>query len=495
MSQNKNNTSQTIWTAIGSFTSFATTILTVAILSRYLNKYEYGTYKQIVYIYTTLLVVFSAGLPHVFSYFLPKNDIKYGRNIVIKITKILSLSGIVLSVILFLCSGLIANLLNNQALSIGLKYFSPVPSLLLPTLGIEGIFSTYRKTKYIALFNIITRLFMLLCIVFPVIFFQQSYKIAILGWLVSSIFSLIIAIHFKKIPYRGIINVKIKLSYREILKYSIPIATASVWGIAIKASDQFYISRFFGPEIFAEFSNGFIELPIVTMVTASTATVLMPLFTKMIKNNVPTNKISMLWSNAILKCAYIIYPMLIYFIFYAKSIIIVLYSDVYLSSAIYFQIAMAANFFNIVIFAPLIFAMGETKFYSNIHLMFALLIWVLGYTSIIIFNSPIIIAVISVFISIIKVIVFVNFILNKLNVDLLDLFHLKEFFLIIVHSLAVIFFVNFLLTTLAVNSDSLYSLSFSFVIFISLIVFTGSFLNLKYLNFLKQLLSQFQKKY
>jgi len=189
---------------IASFNSFALAIVSAAILSRYLDKTAYGTYRQIIYVYNTLLIIFTAGLPSVFHYFLPRFNRNQGKEIVFNISKVLFYAGVLFSVFLFASSGLIANVLKNPELARGLKYFSPVPLLLLPTLGIEGIFTTYRKTVYIAVYSTLTRVLMLVFIVLPVIIFSQNYIYAIYGWIVSSLLILILAYFFKGIPFRGL---------------------------------------------------------------------------------------------------------------------------------------------------------------------------------------------------------------------------------------------------------------------------------------------------
>ena len=67
-----NNTKQAAWVGIGSLCSFGFTIVSSMILSRYFDKAEYGTYKQVMYVYNTLLTIFTLGLPKAFSYFLPR---------------------------------------------------------------------------------------------------------------------------------------------------------------------------------------------------------------------------------------------------------------------------------------------------------------------------------------------------------------------------------------------------------------------------------------
>lgn len=71
ISINKNgdsNTLQAFWIAIGSLFAFGFGIVSSMILSRYFPKEDYGTYKQVIYVYTTLLTVFTLGLPKAFSY-------------------------------------------------------------------------------------------------------------------------------------------------------------------------------------------------------------------------------------------------------------------------------------------------------------------------------------------------------------------------------------------------------------------------------------------
>ena len=87
------NSVQSFWLALSTFSSIAFSILSVAILSRFLSKSDYGTYRQIVYVYSILVVIFSAGLPSVYSFFLPKFTLEQGREIVSKISKILFVGG------------------------------------------------------------------------------------------------------------------------------------------------------------------------------------------------------------------------------------------------------------------------------------------------------------------------------------------------------------------------------------------------------------------
>jgi O-antigen/teichoic acid export membrane protein len=354
--------------------------------------------------------------------------------------------------------------------------------LLLPTLGIEGIFSTYKKTIYIAIYNTLSRVLMLLFIVLPVVLLKGTYLYAIYGWLVVSLISLLLAYYFIGIPFDGIKAEKSYLSYQEVFAYSLPLVAASLAGTAIRAADQFYISRYFGTEVFAEFSNGFIELPFVAMVTSAASTVLMPMFSRIIHDKSDINILISLWKNALLKSAVIIYPLVVFFIFNAENVVVLLYSKTYIMSSIYFQIAMAANFFNIIVFAPLVMAMGKTKFYAQVHLLLALCAWFIGYVIVILFNSPYAIAIFSVVLRIITIMIFLKFAAKLIEVNLFNLFPVGKLSIVLLHSSLVLTIVNVCIDQLLPLLEIIPKLSLQFVGFVILLLITASWFKLDYIT-------------
>ena len=58
--KDKSNRAQVFWLGLGRLSSLALAFISAAILSRFLSKEEYGTYKQIMYLYTSLSLIFAA---------------------------------------------------------------------------------------------------------------------------------------------------------------------------------------------------------------------------------------------------------------------------------------------------------------------------------------------------------------------------------------------------------------------------------------------------
>lgn len=397
------NSRQAMWVGIGSFFSFLVGIISPIILSRVFTKGDYGTYKQVMFVYNSLIMVFTLGLPKAYSYFLPKYDKSFSKDIINKITHLFILMGLVFSLFLFTCSGIIAKALNNNDLSFALKIFSPTPFFLLQTFGLEGIYASFQKTAYFTIYTISTRIFTVIITVLPVFLFHGNYIHAIIGFDLASLVTFILALFMKSLPVREETHKPSNLSYRKILSFSLPLLYAAVWGLAINSTTQFFISRYYGNTAFADFSNGFMEIPFASMVVSAIAAVLLPRLSEL-ENGDSTQKedIVALWRSALIKSAKIIFPILVFSIVFARLIMVCLYGNTYATSSIYFQIKNTSSLFYIVPFAPIMLAIGKTKTFANIHMVTAFLIVILEFICIQVTASPIVLAVVSELCNVLK---------------------------------------------------------------------------------------------
>jgi O-antigen/teichoic acid export membrane protein len=460
------------------------------ILSRYFLKEDYGTYKQVLYVYHTLLTVFTLGLPKAFSFYLPRVPLNEAKSLIRKLTNLFFLLGAVFSLLLFVFAPQIALFLKNPDLELALKIFSPVPLLMLPTMGLEGILSTFRKTQFLTIYTISTRILMLLCVALPVILFHSGYIQAIIGFVAASFLSFVLALYFKYLPVKNAGNEKCGMKYKEIFKFSLPLLYASLWGILISSTDQFFISRYFGIEVFAEFSNGSMELPFVGMVVGACATVLTPVFSRLSHEKLdPKKEIFPLWINVFEKTAKIIYPLVLYCWFFADILMVVLYGNQYENSSVYFRIKSLVNFFTLIVYVPLILAIGKTKFYANVHMYGAIILISLEYFSILIFKSSYLITGISVVCQLGRIFILLLLISKFFEIKLYELFPIKLLLKIVLPSILILFALHYLL----VDCFSINKLLILFISFIGYILFfyiSSHFLRIDYWAIVKPILNR-----
>ena len=490
-SNSQSNTAQAFWVGIGSLSTFAFTLISTAILSRYLDKSDYGTYKQVMYVYNTLLFVFTLGLPKAYSYFLPRYPKEEGLSIVKKINGIFLIMGLVFGMLLYWGSPIIAHVLNNEQLVTPLKFFALTPAFLLPTMGLDGIMAVYKKTIINAVYLILTRIIMLLFVCLPVVLYKNDCNYAIIGFTISSFICLIFSFFFEKLPFKGCSTKKSDLKYRDVFNFALPLLIASFGGVAIKAADQFFVSRYFGAEVFADFSNGSLELPFVGMVLSAGAAVLLPLFSKYVVDG-PSNKgnILVLWSRSLDKAALILYPLVVYCFVFASLIMTFLYGDQYATSAVYFRIMFVVNIFTVAQYYPIIIALGATKYYARVHVYMFILVWTLDFLSIIICPSPYMISIISVLCHLLKIFLMAEFIAKSLGVNILNLFPIKYLSRNLLVCIISAFIVYKISKFIPCNGSKFILLIVSFSIYSLLVLLGGLLLKINYLNVIKPLIKR-----
>lgn len=494
--KNSSNTVQAFWVAIGSFSAFAVSIVSTMILSRYFDKTDYGTYRQVLYVYQTLLVVFTVGLPKAYAYFLPRVEIKYAKSLINKVTNIFYILGVIFSVLLFVFSPIIADVLKNPDLEVALRIFSPVPLFLLPTMGIEGVFASFQKNKYMAVYNLLTKSLILLCASLPVICFSGTYKDALIGFTIASFISFLVANYLKHWCVKTSANETTTVTYKEILKFSMPLFYASIWGVVAISADKFFISRYFGAEVFADFSNGSLQLPFVGMIIGACSTVLMPLFSKKtFESNNPQRDILPIWTNVLEKTIKLTYPMVLFFIFFADQVMDLLYGSKYIDSGIYFAIMLFANFFTIIAYFPTMVAIGASKYYSRYQAYGAVFTVILCYLSIVTIDSPYVITVVSVLRTVFIAYLMLRYIAKYFSIKFTELLPLKLASKIAVPSFFILFGIRFLGECLyPANSSLLLKLLLYIFVYGVLYLMWCRIAHIDYLSIIKPLLSKVIKK-
>ncbi len=486
-----NNTKQAAWVAIGSLCSFGFTIVSSMILSRYFNKTDYGTYKQVMYVYGTLLTVFTLGLPKAFSYFLPRVELPQSKNLITKITRLFILLGGIFSLLLFVFAPQISNILKNNNLNKALRIFSVVPVLMLPTMGLDGILATFKQTKFIALYNILTNLFKLLCVALPVMVWNLSYVEALWGFVGASFITFLLALYLKYLPVRKQKNEKCTITYREIFKFSLPLLTASLWGIIISSSDQFFVSRYFGSEVFADFSNGSMELPFIGMITGACATVLSPIFSRLSHEKVdPKKEIYPLWINVFKKTALIVYPIVIFCMFFADIVMVALYGKKYEISDTYFRIKLISNFFTLIAYGPLIINIGKVKYYSNVHMITAILVVGLEFISVKTIKSPYAISCISMLCHIGKIFAMLFMVSRFFEMKIYQLFPIKLILQILVPSTIILVIERLIVVNMLLYNNMFIILIIVFSIYAILFFLYSLCVKINYLGIISPLIQK-----
>lgn len=490
VSTKTSNFSQVVWLVVGQLSAYVSVFLSAAILSRYLTKQDYGTYRQILFVYTTLMSVFAIGLPKVFSYYIPRLQEGQQKTLVNGMNRLFLLLGGGLSLALFFGSSVISNLLNNPELEEGIKIFSIFPLFTFPALGVEGIYTALRKTKEFALYHFLSRMLMLLFTVLPVMLFEANYKIALIGWGVSSFLIFIYAMYMKNKPYLKVKKEVFQDMYKHIFNYSLPLAGAFIAGFFIVSADQFYISHFFGTEAFAEYSNGNISIPVTIVIAMSIKQVLLPLFSKA-QSEGRINEALKSYGNAVKGSVVVVFPILVFAIIFAEEIMIILYGHKYVNSQTYMRYYLIRDFFEIIPYFSVLLALGKTKLYMYMHIVGALYVWGLNYILISMgFGATVVVAVATSF-HVLNRIFGVIYIYQVQKINLLSNDLIRRILLVLLHSSICAIITYVLIDLFHIKSMlEIYALTIGFLMFYIMLIFSGFLLKINYLESLQLLLNK-----
>lgn len=474
------NFNQALWLSIGQLGTIAITFISAAILSRYLDKEDYGTYKQILYIYSTLMAIFTVGLPSVFSYFIPRLNTNQQKTLIDSLNKVFLGLGALFSLTVFLLSDTIANLLKNPELSTGLKIFSIFPLFTLPTLGVEGIYTALRKTKQIAIYHILTRSIMVLCIVLPIILYKPDYKLAVIGWGVASFITFLFAMYLKSKPYLNTQKEFIPNMYKSIFSYSLPLMGAFIAGFFISSADQFFISRYYGTEAFADYSNGSLSIPIVAIVAASIKKVLIPIFSKADFDN-KINDAVQTYVNAVTKSVTLVFPFIVYALFFAKDIVMFVYGSKYENSASYLRYYLIRDFLTILPYFSVFLALGMSRVYLKMHIIGALYVWLFGFIVVKSGLDASMIVMVRTMFYVGCTIFAMIYLYKKRQINLIPKKIVNQIFVVLIHSSICAYIVFELFRHIGIsNVPLLLTLIVSFVVFYIIVVITGFILKVNY---------------
>ena len=357
--------------AFGQGLAAISSIIAGAILSRYLTKETYGTYRQLWLVYNTLCPLITLGIPTSVNYFVPQLKKSEQSTFNLQTFVILTAGGAILSTLFFLGAPIIANFFHNPALMPVAQLFALIPVFVLPTLYYKNIFICLNRPFLVASLSAGLAVGRLFAVGVPAI---MGYGLngVLIGLLVFSSLQLAIvaSLIFKTLGIR-FSGWSFNLLQRQ-LRYALPLGLASIVGTLTLQLDKIVISSFFSASQYAVYVNGAIEIPLIGIVTSSVMAVLMPEFVRLNADG-RLKHLLVLWHSAIRKVALIILPTMVFLLIYAPEFLTLLFSAKYTDSATIFRVYLLALPNRITTFGTILLSLGFSGLVMR-YSVFALLL-------------------------------------------------------------------------------------------------------------------------
>lgn len=334
-------------------------VASAAVLARVFSKTDYASYRQTLLAYTFAVPFVTLGFDRALYYFLPGEE-KRSRGFLVENLLWLLGGGALLS--LFLLVGgnqLLAMRFNNPDLGRLLLLLIPYPVLMLPAASLSACLMARNRTEQVAGFNVGSRLLMLLAIVVPCLIWPSPSTAivgTVMGAAVTTPVALTLMLHACKVgdwrpTWHGIC---------QQIRFSFPLGIASLVATVSISLDQVMVAAICSPAVFAVYVNGAMEIPLIGMVTGSVASVLIVDYARLFKEDrIP--EIIELIHRAMVKCALILFPAMVFSMCMAPELMSLLFGKSYEASAIPFRIYLLMLPIRTLNFGAVLQAMGHSR--------------------------------------------------------------------------------------------------------------------------------------
>ena len=312
----------------------AATLLIPITLARVFDQADYGTYKQLFLIFTTLYSIALVGLSDSLYYFVPREPKKAGRYVANAVAG-LTLSGLVCVGALYTARVAIANGMRNPGLAehvgeIGVfLLFTLVATVLEIALIARKRYST-ASTTYVASDLVRAICFVAPALIRPDLGFLMEWAVAF------SALRVVAALVLLKREFGSDFRLDRSVVPSQ-LTYAAPFALYVLVEILQATYHQYAVSWTFDAATFAIYSVGCFQVPLVDFLATPASSVMMVRMSEELREERPREALA-IWTDITRKLALVFFPLVAFLMIASRDIITLLFTNAYAASAPIFAV-------------------------------------------------------------------------------------------------------------------------------------------------------------
>ena len=352
--------------------SFLLSLLIPFFLTRLLLKEDYGSYQQLVMIYTIIQAILLFGMPQSLLYYYPRRNTSEHPLLIKQTWTILLCSALIIMSLFWLGSQVIdSHHLKEYLILLGIY-----TSLMIFVMPIQNLLILEGKTST-AMWSMIFFTVIDIAIIPTAAWLNPTTLGIIHGIIYTALLKLIMVLfHIYSTYFTKEISGTSYLN--EQLAYGIPVGlTAMVYVINVNI-DKYLVGLFFSSSIFAVYYLGSLWAPIFGWITQSAAQVVTPLMSKAHKEG-KLSEIKELYRSSVSKLAFIFLPATVLLIFIAEPLIVTLFTETYSDSVPIFMIYLILLPTYSLNLGWILMASGQTKFLLKLALFMSVVNVILSY--------------------------------------------------------------------------------------------------------------------
>jgi O-antigen/teichoic acid export membrane protein len=349
--------------------AFAGTVCIPIVLARVFDQAEFGTYKQLFLIYTTLYLL-AVSMAESLFYFLPlarRQGGRYTANAVV----VLLTAGLGGLAGLTVLNDDVARWLGNPALARHLVMLGVYLTLTLGAAVLEIVMMSWHQYGWAALSYGLSDVFRAVCLIVPVLWFRQ------LEWLLAGAV-LFAAVRFCVMAgylirqFGGEVRTDLRL-LRAQLAYTLPFQAGAVLDIMHSSVHQYAVAARVDAATFAIYAVGCLQLPAVELLAGPACNVMMVQMGERRRDR-PTDGVLTIWRETTRRLALVLFPLVGWVLVSARELIALLYTKTYLASVPIFMLWSLMMLFAVLQTDGVLRVYAETRYLLLLHVASLLIV-------------------------------------------------------------------------------------------------------------------------
>ena len=314
--------------ALGFAVSFAIPL----VLARYLTQEEFGAYKYLFLIAGTLGFL-QLGMAESLYYFLPRAPDLAGRSIANALVTLAG-AGLAAALVLGMMPGPIAGAMGMPGVGGDLPLLGVYLALTLLTAPLEIVMVARKRYATAALTYFASDTVRALTLVVAAVA-TRDVRPVIAGAVVFGVVRTALMVGYFHRTFRGQLRPDAAM-WRAQWAYALPFTAAVVLEVLQANLHQYVVAARVEPALFAIYSVGCMQVPLVDLIASSAANVMMVRMGDAVRDG---TSVLGLWHAAVERLALVLVPLVVALVITARELITTLYPTSYLPSAPIFAIS------------------------------------------------------------------------------------------------------------------------------------------------------------
>lgn len=350
---------QAIYLMAGRTAGYAFSFILPLILIRIFAPNEYGLYRQIFLLHATFLPILQLGVTRSLFYFFRREQEQRGI-VILQTFLFLSLSSAFFLIIFNLCKAQIGSFFHSPEIE---TYILPLSIFIFFTGSasfLETLLIVEERVKLASIVIILSDVLRTGLIIGAVLVTRSILFILYAVITFSIIRYTILIIYIYKtygFPFRKIT----KKFLSDQFSYAFPLGLAGMISNVGRRVDQYVVSFFFDASMFAIYSVGRFQIPLLNILMTSVGNIVLPKMAEHQKEQ-RIEELIKLYYNTVRKLALVYLPTFIFFLVISKEFIVTLFTERYVESVPIFIIGLYWLLLRINISGNILEAYGETKY-------------------------------------------------------------------------------------------------------------------------------------